>query len=384
MKTKPIFILILCHILYLQGAAQPDLSSKEIIQDMAIYRDSELPNKFYYAPLSFQLDRDVDGKPNFSFVRMTHLNGRARDLEAPKQSSVIQFTIEPKYLEQSRLQEIRSMLKERICAQCKILFVPAPIRKTEASLIYTNLDTEKSTLVESNHHSAPKTKRFSERWTSKTFTIRPDVFTSQVLWDAFKNNKGILSVAYGIWTLGDHADEVTYDFSGPKELEDVFIQMNKGTNDSTETRKKNEALINAGAFQITIDQEAWPDQLKEIDFGSTLSPRYGLVDVYCHDFVDNIRPDLLAKLVEFEATGVGNGTVKTEMQFSKAHPDVYAYAIKFEYAIRLDHPLRYRVIEISETGEITTGEWIKKENWNSIIDISSKKNFEEALKSEEK
>lgn len=363
-----------------QVKTQPDLSSKEIIVGLPVYADLRQQHKFYYAPSSFELDKDADGKPEFSFVRMTHIASRARGMENWKQSSAIQFTIKQAGITREALKAIRERLKTKSAGRTKIKLLPAPIKKMEASLVYTNLDADSTTAIRSNYNSNAEDKR-GALWTTKVFTIRPDKFTSQALWDAFKEGKGLLSVAYGIWTHGAYNDDISYHFNGPEELQKVFEGLSNTATDSTQAN--TEALINAGAFQVAVDLEQWPDLFKEISFESTLSPRYGLVDVYCYDFRQNTRPGLLGKIVELEAEGVGKGPVKTEIDFSKTQPDIYAHAVKFEYAVRLDKPLRYRVIELLESGDVSEGPWIVKNNWTEEIDISSQVDFNSTFKSEE-
>lgn len=371
----------MCLVWVWQAKTQPDLSSKEIIGGLPVFADVQQEHKFYYAPSSFELDRDPDGKPEFSFVRMTHIASKARGMENWKQSSVIQFTIKQAGITRETLKEIMERLKTRYGRGAKIKLLPVPIKKMEASLIYTNLDTESTTAVRSNYNNSTEDQGRA-LWTTKVFTIRPDKFTSQALWDAFKKDKGLISVAFGIWTHGTYNEQETYHFDGPEELEEVFEQLNTQPTDSTQA--KTAALLNAGAFQVSVDLNQWPDLLKQISFESTLSPRYGLVDVYCYDFKQNTRPELLGKIVEFEAEGVGNGYVRTEIDFSKNNPNTYAHAIKFEYAVRLDKPLRYRIIELFESGDVSEGPWLVKNNWTEEIDVSSKVDFNSTLKSKER
>ena len=371
----------LCLLLaILKGNTQVDLSSKEIINGLPVYADMTQQHKFYYAPPALSLDRDTEGKPKFSFVRMTHIAGKARGMEHWKQNSVVQFTVRQSGITRAALKEVSAKLKSRDGIGSELELRPAPIQKMEASLIYTNLDTDSTSALHSNYHDNAKQKR-GALWTTKVFTIKPDKFTSQALWNAFQNGKGVLSVAYSIWTYGNNQEQSSYQFNGPEELEKVLEGITNSSNDSTDV--KTEAIINAGAFPVVVDLEKWPGLLQEISFESTLSPRYGLVDVYCYDFSQNIRPDLLAKIVEFEAEGVGKGPVKTEIEFSDSNPDIYAHAVKFEYAVRLDQPLRYRVIELYQSGEVTEGPWRERNNWTEIIDISSKVDFNSTFKSEE-
>ena len=384
------YVIMNCHkkmlLLFIgfcsQMQSQPNLSSQETIKGVAVYGDLKKSDIFYFVPQGIELDADTNGKPNFTFAKMTHIASRAAGRENWKKTSMIQFKIRKSGINRNMLKEIKSVLKKRINPQAKLTLVPIPIHRIQANLVYTNLDTDSTQVLKNNYYNTEKSKK-GGIWSTKTFTLRPDKFTSQSLWDAFKNDKGLLSIAYAIWTKGKHTDSISYRYTGPKELESIFQNLNKESKDSTQLNTE-EALISAGAIQVNVDLKKWPDLLKEIGFGSTLSPRYGLVDVYCYDFSDNIRPDLIGKIVEFKAHGAGNGFVNAEVSFKKSNPDIVAHALKFEYAVRLDMPLKYRIIELTETGEVNTGIWQEKESWSSIIEVSSKKDFETTIKSDEK
>ncbi|WP_394750112.1 hypothetical protein [Spongiimicrobium salis] len=377
MKTAIQTLFFFIGMLYTLDA-QPNLSSRETMEGTVLYGDLKSQTKFYYVPKGIHLGEDADGKPNFSFARMTYIPSRARGMENWKQTSVLQFTVKKTAIDRSTLQRLKKNLKARSCAQCSIDLVPIPIRKMEAALIYTDLDADSTQILPQGY--ANTKKGLSQGiWSSKTFTVRPQKYTSQALWDAFKKNKGLLSVAYSIWTKGHFTDHISYDYQAPEEHKELFEQLHK-RNTPGDSSKLQATLVHTGVFHLDLDLKKWPALLKEIDLGSTLSPRYGLIDIYCHDFNNNIRPDLIGKIVEFEAQGVGNGPVKAEVDFKKNTPDLYAQALKFEYAVRLDKPFRYRVTEITESGEVHTGQWLTKENWSHIIDVSSHKDFETTLK----
>ncbi|WP_109302600.1 hypothetical protein [Aquimarina sp. AU474] len=364
--------------------AQPNMSDRHLIQEVIIYGDESDKNTFYYAPKTIQLDENEEGEPSFSFVKMTHIGSRSRGTETWKQSSMIQFTISPRTLSSKQLKYVKGILKERICQSCKLRFLPMPIKKMEAHLVYVDLETNKEEILTANYTKNDSKEKFEGGiWNTKTFTIRPDKHTTQIIWDGIKKEKGVLSVAYALWGNGKYTDSISYMFNGPKELAEVFHNLN---NDSLKTKeeKASGTLISTGAYAVDVDINKWPELLNEISFESTLSPRYGLIDVYCYDFTNQIRPDLVAKLIEFQAEGVRNKKVTSELEFNKDSPDVYAYELRFKYAVRLDKPLRYKVIELTQKGEVIEGSWQQKENWTGIIDVSSQKDFEENTKNEEK
>jgi hypothetical protein len=134
----------------------------------------------------------------------------------------------------------------------------------------------------------------------------------------------------------------------------------------------NTRIIKAGAFEVTIDTEKWPDLIAKIDINEQIPPDYAAVDVYCYDFHNNLRPDLAQKKVEIEAAGVGGEKVILRYTFRSDTPDIYAYDMKFPYAVKIDVPYRYRLTEITRSGTVTRADWKTRQSWNGILDITSK------------
>jgi hypothetical protein len=68
---------------------------------------------------------------------------------------------------------------------------------------------------------------------------------------------------------------------------------------------------------------------------------------------------------------VNGSDIITTFSFREGKPDQYARSIRFPYATRFDKPFYYRVTEIDHDGEIVKGEWIEKNNWSDLLDITS-------------
>jgi len=130
-------------------------------------------------------------------------------------------------------------------------------------------------------------------------------------------------------------------------------------------------LVRAGATSVTADAARWPDLLRRVDINEGIPPAYALLDIYCYDFRDELRADLYLKRVQIEAEGVAGDPVHREVIFERSAPDLYAHSLRFPFAVRLDHPYRYRVIEVSRDGRVTEGNWIKVESWARPLDVTS-------------
>ena len=131
-------------------------------------------------------------------------------------------------------------------------------------------------------------------------------------------------------------------------------------------------VVKAGAFEVIIDTEKWPDLISKVDINEQIPPDYAAINVYCYDFNNELRQDLAQKKIEIEATGVGGGKVTLKYTFRNNTPDIYVCDLKFPYAVRIDTTYRYRVTEITTGGYINRTEWITQGSWHEILDITSK------------
>ncbi|MBP8951825.1 MAG: hypothetical protein KBI47_05510, partial [Armatimonadetes bacterium] len=93
--------------------------------------------------------------------------------------------------------------------------------------------------------------------------------------------------------------------------------------------------------------------------------------VRCYDFNNELRPDLYEKQVEIAAQSVAGGEARLTVIFESGRPDLYARTVRFPVGVRLDQPYRFRVIEIGQDGSETAGEWVERESWAQMLDVTS-------------
>jgi hypothetical protein len=185
-----------------------------------------------------------------------------------------------------------------------------------------------------------------------------------------KNNRLALSFAYSFTAElipGKIADlSITGDSS---LINQVGISKDDiETTDSTLT----DMIVKGNAFGIYINLAENPDAVKKIDINEQyIPPAYAILSIYCYDFKDNIRPDIFFKAIELEATGVNGEPVRTQVKFAQKQPDLNNQSVQFEYAVKMNKPLRYRIIETNKNGQKTTSEWKTLQQWKPMIDIST-------------
>ena len=131
-------------------------------------------------------------------------------------------------------------------------------------------------------------------------------------------------------------------------------------------------VARVGATAIRIDAQRWPELFRRVDFNEQAPPGYAVLRLYCYDFKDGLRPELLFKKVDVEATAVGGRTVSLSTKFLRSQPDLYARSLRFELPVLLDRPYRYRVTTAQPDGTLDEGPWTERESWTQILDVTSR------------
>ena len=179
-----------------------------------------------------------------------------------------------------------------------------------------------------------------------------------------------MSFSYTIYSAFSETSpgEIQVVGTGPlqKKIREHFQSEVKNATDSA----LKITLIRADAINLDEDPEKWP-LIHKVDINEKMPARYPLFDVYCYDFNNELRADLVAKKIEIRATSLNGAEITNRYTFRALQPEVYSRSVRFSYAIRFDRPFYYRVTEITSDGEIVVGEWNMKENWSELLDITS-------------
>ena len=207
-------------------------------------------------------------------------------------------------------------------------------------------------------------------WTERTFTLNLENHEAQLLWEQVETGKLAISFGYTFY-----ADVLTggigeIDASGKK---DFVREMEASSSDilGMDTITSTQ-VIKSNAFPIRVDVNQWPDVLKKIDLNEEVPPAYAALEVKCFDFADDLRPDLALKSIEIHATGVGGSTVRLpSKKFLRTHPDLNTIQVRFPYAVKMNKPLRYKVTEYTLEGTKKEYEWVTRDSWTGIIDITT-------------
>jgi hypothetical protein len=358
----------------LQSSAQPVLSSEQQIDGIRIFEDFKTQGSYYYAPGELNLALENNGQPRFQLLEMRYTGSSAYGDRQKKQFlNMVQLTISMEGISSARLNRLKSKIGSSGAS-----LRPLPIRNIEAFLVtpfggndagYKRIG--KSGSFQSENNSGKTTK--SGFWTERTFTLKLENHEAQLLWEQIETGKLALSFGYAFYadvipgqTKGDYNISGNYDSTFVKNLDEAMSEaLQPDTNLVTQ-------IIQSNAFPISIDVKQWPELLKKVDINEEVPPAYAALEVKCYDFADNLRPDMALKSIEIQATGVGGRMIKLPAKrFSRSQPDLHTLQIRFPYAVKMNKPLRYKVTEYSLEGSKSESEWVTKDNWTEIIDITT-------------
>jgi len=357
--------------------ALPDMNTGSKAGPLTVYRDDKRSNLFYYLPGDLIVASDSDGKPDVHMLLMRYTGTAARgDRQVMFYRSLFFFRItmsgpNPEQIADAR----RALAKDHRRPELR----PLPIRRLESALVYTPVtggsEAAQSSTLEGQQLSSPESEKEKSNvyWSERAYTLSLDQQTAQAFWEALQKGSVVLSIGYAF--IADAAGEAEQiaDLSGSPELvEALRRRLGSGEKEkSPKSKPGKNFLVRTGATSVTLDATRWPELLRRIDLNESVPPGYGVLDIYCYDFNNNLRQDLYKKEIELEAEGVGGDSVRLRTSFHGKQPDIYARNIRFPFAVRLDRPYRYRVIEVKKDGSVSEGPWVNRESWTQILDVTS-------------
>ncbi len=386
--NKELILFIFLMLLMRQAISQPVLDQSFLENGLKIYPDQEIKSRFYYDPGDLVLIRDEGGKPELSFLQMRYTgNSTNADKGENFFKSILQFKVIVTPPDPGKLEGAIKDLGEKIVnAELR----PLPLRKMEAAVIFVpvNPGAEQKRVLKGGtfENDETGTARDEGIWSQKIFNLNLDNESSQILRYTLETQKTILSIYYGYYAVGVNSPQLTFSLNGDTSIENEMKGYFEGMADfSLNNSEPLVKLIKANTFAVEFDAKKYPDCLKKIDLNEQLSPEYAALEVRCYDFNNELRPDLYAKYIEIEAKGLGNGNVTQVIKFKKSQPDEYVKSIRFPYAVRIDKPYKYRVTDISNNGNQKKKNWVDRNSWTGIIDITSQsQEINAILKPEEK
>lgn len=360
--------------------AQPDLRVPIVAGPLTLYPDDARAGLYYYPPGGLVLAQDSEQKPDLHLLQVRYTGTASTgDRGTALFRSVLSFRV---VMDGPTLETLDAAKKALRTSQRRgtIELRPLPVARLATALVYTPIGTSSepssSQLLTGGHFEAEGEEGRASKsvyWSERIYSLGMDVATAQVLWDILQQDQVLLSLSYAFYASGIGPDEPIAELYGSPELvEAIQGQLARRDSDSGEERKEGMYLVRAGAASVRIDGNRWPSLLRRLDINEQIPPHYAALEVYCYDFNNALRDDLFLKRVEIEAEGVSGKKVLRAVLFERGQPELYVYSIRFPFAVRLDKPYRYRVVEIAYDGSQQEGDWQTVESWARILDVTSK------------
>jgi hypothetical protein len=355
--------------------ASPDLTALIQAGPLRVAADDRREGLYYFLPGELRLDSDPEGEPGLHLLQLRYLGTRAAgDQGAEVFRSLLSVRVIMDGPQPSAVEEARQALAAR-SPRGQAELRPLPVARIEAALVYAPLGKPESVLPTGYFESGDGATegRPGSYWRERTYTVRLEPHDAQLVWGALHEQQVVVSLGYAFFALGVASDTPLATLTGSpalvRELEDR-LRRDEGASASAWAGEVPH-LVKAGAASLGVDVSRWPGLLRRIDVNERLPPGYPLLDVYCYDFRDRLRPDLAVKRIEVEAMGVSGRAVVGHALFESAQPDLYAQGLRFPFAVRMDQPYRFRVTEIDQDGRVTRGEWRVATSWARLLDVTT-------------
>ncbi|WP_394993849.1 hypothetical protein [Emticicia sp.] len=347
--------------------AQPDLSTKIIIEGKEIYRDFRKPNVYYLMPGKLQLANESDGKPKFFLIASRYTGTSVYgDVGEKKFRNILQFGVAMETIEMDVVKKIQNQLGGK---DISLLSMPIKNIETIVMIPASGSESKKQIGKDGAFLSTSGAENNAGFWKERMYSIHLENFEAELVTLMIKQGKLALSFSYAF--VGDviKGTKKYKQVSSPRQ---VFQSITPEINQEIKTDTVITTLaLKSETFSINVDTQKW-NVIRKIDINENIPPAYSVLEVRCYDFTNQIRPDLAVKLLDIEAIGLNNLIVSLpSIKFLSSEPSVNTIAASFPFAVKLTKPLRYRISEYKHDGERKTYDWVKKENWVEIIDITT-------------
>lgn len=359
--------------------AQPDLRQPVSTGPLLVYPDYRRSGLFYYPPGDLALATDEAGRPDVQLLEMRYYGTRADGHPGLIHfRSMFSFRVVMDEPTHAQLQDARTELEDR---GGRVELRPLPIRRLEAAVVYAPIGGERPPETSESEGGAlaggffesadPAEGEASSYWSERVYTLRLDQYSVQALRWALENSRTLLSFGYAFFADGIAPDEALEELSGSPELVEALREAIGVADSSGGRAASGPVLVHAGVTGIAIDAERDTGLVQSIDINEGMPPGYPVLEIRCYDFRDQLRGDLYEKLVEVEAEAVNGDRVRMSVVFGVREPDLYVKRVRSRFAVRLDRPYRYRVVETRQTGEEIEGAWVERDSWAEMLDVTT-------------
>jgi hypothetical protein len=358
------------------AAAVPDFGRARSVGGVEVFADHRRTDLYYYAPLRLELLSESDGRPVMRLLQARYLGtGSAGDRGTAFHRSVLSFQVGLVEPPPELRREVRRLLGAG--RRSPVELRPVPVDRLETALVFAPVgevegDAGAERLMPAGDLEAEGEEGRSSRdgfWRQRRFALRLDPPTAQLVVEALGRGQGLFSLGYALFARGIDGRADLDALTGSARLVTELrrrLEQHRSAGEGTESAH----LILSGAASMAVDLERWPGILHRVDLNERTPPGYAALEIYCFDFRDRLRPEVALKRVEIEARGVDGGTVRREATFEAAAPELTLHSLRFPFAVRLDRPYRYRVVEVGLDGRTAAGPWRTRDSWEPLLVVT--------------
>jgi hypothetical protein len=325
--------------------AKPDLDAAEARGGYQVFPDHRSPRVFYYAPTSLRMSVS-GGKPDFHFSRNRYA-GRSvtGDSGEWRSRGVLSFAVEVDAGEDKFKALAEGLRRDKGRA---VDLQPMPVSGFDSHLTYVVIDSQDGQNEEgevkggvTEEEPAP----ILRGWRKRRFTIGLQRRTTELFWDAFGEDRLVLSLAYNWRLAGVHRGEDGHWQDATRDL--------------------------AGELAIRMSRRQYPGLFSKNDLNQTISAEYRKLAVQCYDFIDGLAGDIDTVRVSLRSPTINGFDEEREAIFTRGDAE-YQVEVAFDLPRDPTQPLRYRVIRESPDGK-EEGPWIRHEGnvFETSLDVST-------------
>jgi hypothetical protein len=230
--------------------------------------------------------------------------------------------------------------------------IAVPVRKSKCSVVFTPLEGGATRTISGGALVEDGKPDMGAPFFEKSVLLCPDEVSSEAIW-------GIMKAGGTPVSLNCELEAEVYDKFPPKPAA------------GEKTPEPILATIASDSVSVSIDREKYPARFTRGDLGATAPKEYAVMQVLCFDFADEIRPDLFSRSVEIESTGVTGKTLRRQVRFRADNPAASVATFRFDAAVSLKQPYRYRILTVGTSGKQTVGNWQTGKPWPVALDITT-------------
>ena len=320
----PVFSILLG----ITAQAAPNLEACRDIRGVRIYQDHRQNNLWYLTPPPPIIGRNQDGPDYGLDVFRYHGRKGTADQGVFMARGILSVGIERKR-EPGVTAAIRKALVNSGIKNPRLKSMP--VTGAEIKLMFGDQLT---------------TLQQKSRWTGNQILLPLAPEMAQILWDATEKGQTLISFA------------VEEQLSGKR-----FI----------DSRWQEAETFSSWSLPIELDMAGHPARFRKTDLGGRMSHGYTGIDLFCFDFIEELDPDLYAKMVRVAIPTTGRDLIE-EITFRD--DGQYRFRIDFKHAKHMDVPYRMQVVRIMKDGRRETGPWMTKQG-ESMLDVTAYREPEE-------